>query len=77
MTKHDLTEHGAKWAAMILGGAALLAVALAAAGFETKDGHAEDIASIRVEQEMILRKLDCALFELPANCRLTMAPRER
>jgi hypothetical protein len=77
MTRQDLTERGTKWAALVLGGAALMAVLIAAVGFETKQGHAEDIAKVRAEQEMILRKLDCALFDLPHGCRNTMAPRSQ
>lgn len=46
----------------------LLVLFLAAAGFERKESHTADI-------DRLERKLDCALWELPRNCRETMAPR--
>jgi acetylglutamate kinase len=83
-----LIERGSKWAGAVLGLSALLVVLLAAAGIERKEDHDADIDQLRAEQEaarsaqavindQLLRKLDCALFDLPRNCRETMAPRER
>jgi hypothetical protein len=68
MTKQDLTENTAKWAGAVLGFAALIGMLIAATGFERKEDHEADI--LRVE-----KKLDCALWNLPAGCRETMSPR--
>lgn len=48
-------------------------------GLTPQEAHDADVARIRARQDSIntqmLRKLDCALFDLPRDCRSTLAPR--
>ena len=52
---------------------------LLSAAFVTREQHDDDLDQIKHTQEAInaeiLRKLDCALWNLPLNCRDTMSPR--
>lgn len=75
MTKQDATKYfGIPGAVIALAG--VLALVLALAGFATKsDLHAVETRQQQINDE-ILRKLDCALWDLPRGCRETMSPRQ-
>lgn len=73
-------------AAGILAAAVILTAILALSGFVRDKDLAAEVAArlaadsllrieIRANDNLTQRKLDCALFNLPSNCRATMSPR--
>lgn len=79
-----------KWPAAILATFLVVAIVVSAVGLEGKQSHNEDISNTRVYADSlsraqseaqaainneILKKLDCAIWQLPKNCRDTMSPR--